>query len=281
MKKILLTCFIIILLSALFCSTYASTNTQERTSTNLHVTKNISVISSNKQAILKTPYVDASEKIYDFADLFSDEEEQNLYEQAMNFIEKKNLDIVIVTIDENNKSSSMAYADDFYDYNDFGIGEDYSGILLLIDMDTRNIWISTTGEAIKKYTDSKIDDILDEIQPYAKKANYYDCAKEFIHIAQSQDFYTFLSYICIGIIIAIIIASIFCVIFASKHKPVKLNTSASNYLDKSSLKITNRQDSFVSTHTSRTPISSSSSSGGSSSHSGSSGISHGGGGRSF
>lgn len=280
-KKLLISYFFILLLFTLLYSTYASTNVRTRTSDNLYVNKNISITASKKQIILNTPSVDASEKIYDFANLFSEGEEIELYDQAQKFIEKENLDIAIVTISTNNKTSSMAYADDFYDYNDFGIGDDSSGILLLIDMDKRNIWISTTGEAIEKYSDSKIDNMLDKIQPCIKNKNYYEGAKEFINYSDSRRKQISLILFIIGIILSAIIASAFCGIFALKHKPVKLSNNANNYLDKSSINITNRKDIFVSTYTSKTVIETSSGGGGSSTHSGSSGISHGGGGRSF
>jgi len=60
---------------------------------------------------------------------------------------------------------------------------------------------------------------------------------------------------------------------------VKAATTASEYLNKDSIKITLRNDVFLTTHTSSVRINNSSSSGGSSTHRSSSGRSHGGGGR--
>ena len=307
-KKFLIIYFIIMFLSVFIYSSFASTNFQNRTSDNLHVGKNITLTSSNRQAILKTPYVDASEKIYDFANLFSDSEEKELYNLATKFIDEKNMDIVIVTIDNNNKSSAMDYADDFYDYNDFGIGENYSGILLLIDMDTRNVWISTTGDAIKLYPDSYIDKILNKVQPNLSSKKYFNGAKSFINMAKEkqlsdpssstysykteysliQRIYRIIVFSIVGFLISILGSTIFCAVQSSKHKPVKISKNANEYLDSSSFKVLNRDDTFVSTHTTRTrrpsdddyhssSSISSSNSGGSSTHSSSSGISHGGG----
>ena len=303
MKKKILICYLFIMFLSLFTySSFASTNVKERTSSNLNVGKNITVTSANKQSILKTPYVDAEEKIYDFANLFSSSEEKKLYDLAINYINNKNIDLVIVTINDNNKSNTMKYADDFYDYNDFGIGANYSGILLLIDMDNRKVWISTTGDAISLYTDSYLNTMLDTIQSNLKSKKYFNGAKNFINLAKEKEYSTssysrkqrtpeqkrlmIFIFAIIGFIISIIISSIFCAAKSFKHKPVKISNNANDYLDSSSFKVTNRNDNFINSNTIRIPKLDSSSSGssshsGSSTHSSSSGTSHGGGGRSF
>ena len=90
------------------------------------------------------------------------------------------MDMAIVTINNNNKNSAMVYADDFYDYNNFGINSTNDGLLFLIDMDTREIWISTTGKAILYYDDYRINNILDTTFSYIVNGDYYNCASSFI-----------------------------------------------------------------------------------------------------
>lgn len=277
----------------------------KRTETDLKIRDSIKVTSSNKSIILKTPSVDASKKVYDFADLLSDEEETKLYNNIQSFVENYDMDMVIVTIDDNNKSSSRDFADDFYDYNDFGIGQTYDGLLFLIDMDNRNMWISTTGHAILVYSDSRIDDILDDTYNYISKENYYMCANTFIKSASNYakmgvassnskyeinedgeyvrkdetDSFPFFPVI----IISGIGTFIFIIVAVSKHKTVAKATKASQYIVKNSLKLSVKDDRFINTYTSKvySPQSSDSGSGGSSTHSSSSGSSHGGGGSSF
>ena len=97
----------------LSANVFASTNTEVRTADDLKIRSDITVNSTVREAALSTPKVDASEKVYDFADLLTDEEEQDLYEKITKFINKNKMDMVIVTIYENKKNSSMDYADDF------------------------------------------------------------------------------------------------------------------------------------------------------------------------
>ena len=306
-KKIFLILFLIIIL-AFHTNVFCSTNTYTRSENDLKIHSSIKVTNKVKEAVLSTPKIDAFEKVYDFADLFTSTEESNLYNLINTFISKYNIDMVIVTINDNNKSSAMAYADDFYDYNDFGKGTTFDGLLFLIDMDNREMWISTTGQAILMYNDDRIDNILDTAYTYISSEKYFNCAKSFITTASSyasqgipsnnKDYiidengeykknttksiknFPFL----FTIIISLILSSIFIFIARSKHKTIKKATQANHYLIKNSINITNKEDKFINSHVSKIydpPSSSSGSRGGSSTHRSSSGRSHGGGGRRF
>ena len=76
----------------------------------------------------------------------------------------------------------MAYADDYYDYNGYGAGADNDGILLLLSMEDRDWWISTTGYGIDAFTDYGIDVIGDEIVPDLSNGDYYSAFTEFIDL---------------------------------------------------------------------------------------------------
>lgn len=236
------------------------------------------------------PSVDETQKIYDYANLISTEEEKNLYNDIQKFIEKYNMDMVIVTINENPKYSSMEYADDFYDYNNFGIGTNKSGILFLIDMKYRKMWISTTGNAIKIYNDKRIDSILDYTYDKISNQDYYGCAEQFIEKAGyfankgtsgSDKIVTKSQMIIKSTIFATIETLILICIGVFTHKKPSKKREASDYIT-TPIKIEQRSDLFINKYVSKERIQSSSSSGGgSSTHTGSSGTSHGGGGRSF
>ena len=81
--------------------------------------------------------------VVDDANLLSSEEEQQLREDLASFKEQYNMDAVIVTSNDLGGKSQMDYADDYFDYNGYGVGENKSGLLLLIDMDDRKVWITT------------------------------------------------------------------------------------------------------------------------------------------
>ncbi len=219
------------------------------------------------------------------------------------------LDVVIVATDDVGGKTSRDFADDYYDYNDYGVGDDKSGLLLLIDLDNRNLWISTTGDAIDIFTDARIDSMLDDIVPYAGDGNYYGACESFIDNVNQyaklgvpdgqyrQDEYGNITYYKptylqrlkaqstnpITYILPVVIGLI-AVMIASFNQKGKVTVTGTTYEGKNSFKLRRQHDIFMrkAVTTARRPKpSSSSSGGGSSTHTSSSGTSHGGGGRSF
>lgn len=109
--------------------------------------------------------------VVDDANLLTEQEEADLFEQTQEMVEQTGWEIFLVTTADAEGKSSMAYADDYYD----AIVDDADGFLFLIDMDNREIYMSTCGNAIRYYTDSRIDVIVSEGAEYAGDANYASC----------------------------------------------------------------------------------------------------------
>ena len=68
-------------------------------------------------------------------------------------MEESGWNVYAVTTDDAQGKSATAYADDFFDEHST---EQEDGVALLIDMDNREITISTCGIAIRYLTDSRI-----------------------------------------------------------------------------------------------------------------------------
>ena len=312
MKKIFNLVFIIMITLLCTINVSASTNTYDRnTLDNYGVNKNIDNIDSKLSYIMKTKKVDATEKIYDFADILTDEEEQKLKEQIDQFINNNNMDMVIVTdsFAYTNDSQNEAYADDFYDYNDFGMTFEYnSGVLLLRNANPSDPYyhMSTTGNAQLYLNDSRINSILDNIYSDIKSGNYYQGFSNWIsytnnyvqsgYPSTASNYYLdnngnmhklkpkYYPPIPIAFLMGLAAAGTTVGIMISKNKMVKKAYKASEYLDNGSVNITKREDTYLRSHTTSYTISSSSGGGhhhggGHSFHHGSSGFSHGGGGR--
>lgn len=294
MKKIFV---LFISLFLLVLPVYASTNTYSRTTTDLKVPKKIKYKSSMEHNVLLTPSVNANEKIYDFAELLTEEEEKQLYDKVKEFIANTNLDFAIVTINTNVKDSTQEYADDFYDYNDFSI----DGLAFVIDMQNRIFYISTAGKAMLYYDDYRIEYILSALDQEMYNHEYFNACNTLI--SQLTEYYNngfsdnADKYVVIGTqiyrktpylllsIIAVVSATIGTLILALRNKKIKLATNSNDYFDNKSFEITKDTKEFISSNTSRVYIPPADSGGGGSSgggfHSGSSGTSHGGGGHRF
>ena len=237
-------------------------------------------------------------KVYDQAGLLSASEEATLQSRIDELVSTYQMDVGIVLSNSMDGKSSRAYADDFYDGNGFGIGEDYSGLLMLINMEDREVYISTCGAGISYFTDARINSILDKITPHLKDANYMNACTAFLnqiedklvlgipsnqYTQEEKSFKFSLTHTIIYIVIAIICSLLTCLgVKKSYSRPTSISGRA--YMNQYSLNFTRRTDTFLGSHISRTKRESSnnSSSGGrSTTHRSSSGRSHGGGGRSF
>ena len=118
-----------------------------------------------------------SDCVYDQADLLTAQEEEELQKQAEMMQETWKMNFLVVTTDDAEGKTSREYADDFYD----ALYPEENGILYLIDMDNREIYMSTTGLAIRYMTDARIDSILDVAFLYVADGDYSGTIKAFLN----------------------------------------------------------------------------------------------------
>lgn len=99
--------------------------------------------------------------VMDDAGLFSYDDAEEILDEINELREETGMDYLVVTTDDTSGRSVQEYADDTYDASGAGTGEEYSGMLYLIDMDNREIYISTSGDMRLYLTDERIDTLLD------------------------------------------------------------------------------------------------------------------------
>ncbi|MBE6657313.1 MAG: TPM domain-containing protein [Ruminococcaceae bacterium] len=232
-------------------------------------------------------------RLVDGADLLSDSEEAELLSMLDEISARQMLDVVIVTTNTLEGKSAMAYADDFFDYNGYGFGSSYDGVLLLVSMEDRDWWISTSGYGITAFTDYGITCLSDQFLPDLGNGFYADAFEtfargcdEYITLARngtpfdvgSEPFdpgSSFLIAAVIGLIAALIVVSS----MKAQLKTVR-QQNAGSYLKDGSFQLTESREMFLYRNVHRT-VKQESSSGGSSTHRSSCGRSHGGGGGKF
>ena len=206
---------------------------------------------------------------------------------------------VMFTEESIDGADPIAYADDFYDYNDYGIGDDNSGILLLLTMSERKWKMSTHGDAIRIFTDAGQEYMSDKFVSSLTDGDYYegftefaDLCEEFIIQAQNGEPYDvenmpddsisagflFLMSLAVGFVLALIVS----VVMRCQMKTVHMKPDAADYMKAGSLHINRSRDMFLYNHVTRTAKpKNEDSGGGSSTHTSSSGETHGGSGGSF
>ncbi len=248
------------------------------------------------------PVFAADNRVFDDAGLLSDEEITRANEMISHIIDTYQCDVVVVTTNDSEGKSAMDYADDYFDYNGFGIGAERDGVLLSINMDIRECWISTSGQTILELSDSEIDSMLDSLASYLGDGSYGNGVITWLedveyelrtddgtgYVKQKQNPFVLALYsLGQSFIIGLVIAGIIVLIMIRKCKTAVKPALANEYVNRDSFVVSRSEDRFLRTHTTQVKIQTSSGSsgshrsGGSSVHRSSSGRSHGGGGRRF
>ena len=127
-------------------------------------------------ALLPTAFAQ-EQRVFDDAGLFSQSDVMSLESAIETARQEMGMDFVLLTTNDAAGKTTTAYADDYYDENGFGTGNDASGALFLIDMDNREITISTAGKMIRILTDARINTILDKAYDKMVDADYAGAAQ--------------------------------------------------------------------------------------------------------
>lgn len=241
-------------------------------------------------------------EIADDADLLSDGEEKELLFALQELSAAADWACFAITANDTKGLSTQAYADDFVDTHAF----EQDGVCFLIDMQHRQVYIATTGEAIRYLTDERIERVLDEgydeltdgdyagcfLSMTEKTEDYYDAGiprNQYNEDAYgNRDYYrnrrkelTWVEAL-IALVIALGAAGGFAAVVMGKYR-LKFSTYRYDFFNHSSLHLSDRKDVQVNEFVTRQRIQEQSSSGRnrSSTHVSRGGGTHGGGGRSF
>ncbi len=241
------------------------------------------------------------ERVFDYGDVLTVEEESKLRELIAKREAQTGCDIVLVTLNESLKEYAREkepdvsydefvriYAEDFYDENKFGYNKPIGDGVLLVDNWFREddgriyTWLCTVGRAEEKYSSSMVDYLLDEVYKYVEddpyKAYetyvnkfYYDMT-DTGHLTESLPFWS-------PFAAAAVIAIIFIAVHWSSKKGNR-TTMATTYVNGGTPHLKRKEDTLINKVVTRRHIerNTGSSGGGSSGGGGHSGGGHHGGG---
>ena len=201
------------------------------------------------------------ERVQDLAGLLSGNEESLLVTKLNELSERQKMDIVVLTTDTLDGKTPRDYADDIYDYGNFGYGESKDGALLLISIEDNDWYISTCGYGITVFTDAGIEYIGKQIKGDLSDGNFAgafdkfaDLCDDFITQARTGEPYDVknlpkeplsLIWIPIAIVVGFVLSLIIVGNMKAKLKTVRFQAAASNYIKDNSLNINERRDLFL------------------------------------
>jgi len=216
----------------------------------------------------------------DGAGLLSKTEATKIEELAENLKNKKQINVIVVTTDDkgsgyvNDDEGSASFAADKYsELSHSQSFKDNSGILILIDMQNRYVFVYTYATAHAAVTNDECLQMTANVSPLLTDAKYSAALESLIGQISDNDFSSgalamvYFLYIAGPLVVVAVV-----VLIAKNKKRNKITTAYNTYLDLSKTKDTGDQDIFD--HKTVTVTTTSSSSG----RSGGGGFSGGGGG---
>jgi len=194
----------------------------------------------------------AKSGVYDDADLLTDSQEQALADRISSYTAKYSCDIAIVTTSDAGGKTSQAYADAYAEKLGMSmIKEGYPGILFLIDMDNRQIYISTSGQAIGYYSDSRVNTVLDDCYGPVSGQDYYGSCRAFLNgvhsymgISPSKSGRMGLFGILVRLAVSLAAGALITLLMV-KRAGGRVTTTGATYLDASASRITGQTDRFI------------------------------------
>ena len=118
---------------------------------------------------------ESAPRVVDRADIFSEEEERQMQEGISRIRESLQRDVVVFTDVSTYGASHRDYADDFFDFNGYGYGDDFEGVCLMVcmDPDDRGWWCSCHGPVTTGlYTETVANQIDDLLYEYMVAGDY-------------------------------------------------------------------------------------------------------------
>lgn len=240
-----------------------------------------------------TAYADfQNPSIVDDAGYLMQSELASLSKELDKIREKYGFEVAIYTESDMTSSTAEASADDIYDYNGYGAGEDDDGILLYICSDTREYHFTTHGEGLKYFNSNGLKYLESKVVPYLSEDDYYEAFRMYIEttdelLQMARDGKPYneknlsTKYI-IGVVLTCLLAPLLIAYILMKKKLKKMKTAvendyAANYVKPGSMNISVSRDLFLYSRITKTERPKESSG----THTSSSGRTHGGRGGSF
>ena len=239
-------------------------------------------------------------RLNDQAGILTDAQYGDLLNKLDSLSEREKFDVAILiedTYSDYNYDDIVGFSDDLYDSLGYGYGSNRDGVMLVLVMDTRDLYLTTCGYGIDVVTDAGREYIFEQIKVDFSDGDYYggfssfvELMDDFIAKAKNGEPYDTKnlprkpfskSWILLSFIVGLVVSMISVGSMKAKLKTARPALEAGSYVRKDSMNVSLSRDLYLYRNVTRTKRSSSESSGGSSTHTSSSGTTHGGGGTKF
>ncbi|WP_170885563.1 TPM domain-containing protein [Bacillus alkalicellulosilyticus] len=131
-------------------------------------------------AFYSSAQAETSQRIYDYANLLSDTEEEALEKLAQDYSMKHETDFVFLTTNDTKGQDIEYYSSEFVESSNIGYGEEQSVAMLTIDMGYREIYVIGFGKAESYLDGYRIDELIDSVLVHVAVEDYSIAFESFI-----------------------------------------------------------------------------------------------------
>lgn len=194
----------------------------------------------------------AGNPVTDQADLLNPMEEVELRKKLTDLTQEYQVQIAVVTVNSTGSYSPDDFVEHLYDSQNYGLGANRDGVLLVVDMESRTYRILSNGMAADAISSGAISSIGDAIAPDLSDGAYADAfdtfADECVYYLDGYingfPFDTgkqLLIALAIGLVAALIVTSV----LKGQLKSVRSQYAAGDYVKPGSLQVTQATDFFL------------------------------------
>jgi uncharacterized protein len=185
---------------------------------------------------------DSKSRLTDGASLLTFEECNQIKKTLDDISYEFEYDVVIMTVDTlGSYTSEAAYARNAFRKGGYGMGEEGSGVILVIFKAERRAYIEFFGE--KRLPEGTV--LLEELVPTLKSNSYAQACTQFIDSVDGKLSFPWLRNAAIAVIIGLIIALLVTSSMKSKLKSVRYQANARDYIRSGSFNLKHSRDLYL------------------------------------
>ena len=223
--------------------------------------------------------------VVDQANIIPDDVEAALIARCDTIAEEYKMEVAIVTASDFGGLIAEAYADDYYDFNGYGYGENDDGMLVVYkpgEEGEREIYITTHGNGSGVFFEGIRDGIIADMKDYLIAEDYEKAFNTYLDRAEEQlKPGTPVIWLFVLALVGAVVGLLITGSMTSKNKSVVAQNHAKVYTRQGSMVVTGAQDVYAYSFVDTKPKQTSDSSDDDSTHTSSSGRTHSGSGAKF
>lgn len=220
---------------------------------------------------------DALLPVVDEAGVLSWDELDALTEHAQAIAAQYPYDIVVYFAADIYYGTAQELADDFYDYNGYGQGSGKDGLVLMVRPDAHDYAFSGHGTGMEMFDEKRMKELEENIVGSLSQGDWYGAAETYLSLCEKDLGGGMPSgglspiMVLVDALLGMVLAIIPVGRMKSQLHSVAERHEAVDYVVKDSIRVTRREDKFIKTVVTRSPLKKNSDNG---EHTGSSGEAH-------